>query len=511
MASDIRPDIELVIPTLGRPSLRRTLAALSKQHQHFTRVVVVDDRGPGSTLEEMPRWVTVVRGRARGPAAARNAGWRGCRATWIAFLDDDVVPGRDWGRALVEDLEALDPAVAGSQGRLRVPLPPARPPTDWERAVAGLETARWITADIAYRRAALAAAGGFDERFPAAYREDADLAMRLLRQGWQIAAGRRLSFHPPPPAEAWVSVRRQRGNADDVLMRAVHGRHWRRWADAPSGRLRRHLATAACGAGAVACLAARRPRQAAALSAGWLALTAELAVARLGPGPRDSAELKRMLATSVAIPFAASAWTAWGVASLPAKLARGDPGEGGARAPSPRPEAVLLDRDGTLVRDVPYNGDPDRVEPMPGAAAALERLREAGLPVAVISNQSGIARGLIDADQVQAVNRRVEELLGAVDDWIFCPHGPEGQCDCRKPRPGMVLEAARRLGVAPERCAVIGDTAADVQAAQAAGAAAVLVPTPRTEAEDVRRAPWHEDSIEAAVARLLAARGGEGR
>src|SRR4051794_19491830 len=510
MERDARADIDVVIPTVGRASLWRLLTALGGHRQSLGRVVVVDDRGGGAELAELPDWVTVVRGGGAGPAAARNAGWRACDATWIAFLDDDVVPAAGWGRDLLDDLETLGPALAGSQGRLRVPLAPVRRPTDWERSVAGLERARWITADIAYRRRALAAVGGFDERFPAAYREDADLAMRLLRRGWQIAAGRRLSMHPVPSADGWVSVRRQRGNADDVLMRAVHGRHWRRWGGAPGGRLGRHLLTTALGLGAVASLAARRPRPAAALAAGWLAMTGELALARIAPGPRNPLEVGRMLSTSVAIPFAAAAWTAWGLASLPAKLARGGPAEDpGGTPPPPRPPAGLLDRDGTLVRDVPYNGDPARVEPMPGAATALERVREAGLPLAVISNQSGIARGLIDAEQVQAVNRRTEELLGAFDDWIFCPHGPEDGCGCRKPRPGMVLEAARRLGVAPERCVVIGDIAADVQAAQAAGAAAVLVPTPHTEPEDIRRAPWHEDSIEAAVARLLgAARGG---
>ena len=80
-------------------------------------------------------------------------------------------------------------------------------------------------------------------------------------------------------------------------------------------------------------------------------------------------------------------------------------------------DAVLFDRDGTLVVDVPYNGDPALVEPMPGARAALERLRAAGLRIGVVTNQSGLARGRFTADQLDAVNRRVEELLGPFDDW----------------------------------------------------------------------------------------------
>ena len=79
--------------------------------------------------------------------------------------------------------------MAGSQGRLRVPLPAARPPTDWERNVAALEGARWATADLAYRRAVLAEVGGFDERFRRAYREDADLALRVVRAGYRIEQG----------------------------------------------------------------------------------------------------------------------------------------------------------------------------------------------------------------------------------------------------------------------------------------------------------------------------------
>jgi HAD superfamily hydrolase (TIGR01662 family) len=146
---------------------------------------------------------------------------------------------------------------------------------------------------------------------------------------------------------------------------------------------------------------------------------------------------------------------------------------------------VLFDRDGTLVVDVPYNGDPAAVRPAAGAAAALARVRTAGVPVGVVSNQSGIARGLLTAAQVEAVNARVSELLGPFDVWRWCPHGAGDGCACRKPAPGMVLDAATALGVAPAEIAVIGDIAADVGAADAAGARAVLVPTDATRREEV--------------------------
>ncbi|UNX54783.1 HAD-IIIA family hydrolase [Georgenia sp. TF02-10] len=150
--------------------------------------------------------------------------------------------------------------------------------------------------------------------------------------------------------------------------------------------------------------------------------------------------------------------------------------------------AVLLDRDGTIVVDVPYNGDPERVRPVPGARAALDRLRDAGLALGVVSNQSGIGRGRLTRGQVTAVNARAEELLGPFGTWQVCPHAPEDGCPCRKPAPGLVLAAAAALGVAPAECVVVGDIGADVGAAVAAGARAVLVPTPVTRPEEVATA-----------------------
>jgi D-glycero-D-manno-heptose 1,7-bisphosphate phosphatase len=175
------------------------------------------------------------------------------------------------------------------------------------------------------------------------------------------------------------------------------------------------------------------------------------------------------------------------------------------REPRRRPRAVLFDRDGTLVVDVPYNGDPARGAVIPGAARALDRLRAAGVPVGVVSNQSGIARGLLTPADVEAVHARVEELLGPFAVWRWCPHGPDDGCACRKPAPGMVLDAADALGVAPADLAVVGDVAADVGAAHAAGARAVLVPTSVTRAEEVdaaRAAGELADDLDAAVALL---------
>ncbi|WP_349897197.1 D-glycero-alpha-D-manno-heptose-1,7-bisphosphate 7-phosphatase [Parafrigoribacterium soli] len=172
----------------------------------------------------------------------------------------------------------------------------------------------------------------------------------------------------------------------------------------------------------------------------------------------------------------------------------------GARRP---PLAVLFDRDGTLVVDVPYNGDPARVVPMPTSQGSLALLRSAGIALGVVTNQSGIARGILDRGSVDAVNERIERLLGHFDVWCVCPHGPEELCSCRKPLPGMILDAARELGFAASDIAVIGDIGSDMDAAKAAGARGVLVPTPRTLQAEVDRAAEVAPTIAAAVELLL--------
>jgi len=359
-----------------------------------------------------------------------------------------------------------------------------------------LQRARWATADMAYRRAALTRTGGFDERFPRAYREDADLALRVQAAGWRLVVGRRWVQHPPRPADRWVSVRVQAGNADDALMRHRHGADWRARAGVPRGRRHRHLMTSAAGLLALAGLALHRPRVAAAAGALWLATTAEFAWARIAPGPRTGREVATMLATSIVIPPVASWYWLRGWLGV-IRAARP-----GARRAT-RPRAVLFDRDGTLVVDVPYNGDPARVEPMPGAREALDRLRAAGVLTAVVSNQSAIGHGWLRLDQVEAVNREVERRLGPLGPWLICPHAPDDGCECRKPSPGLVVRAAAALGVRPEECVLIGDTGADIDAARAAGARAVLVPNARTRAAEITAAPEVATDLAAAVSRVL--------
>jgi HAD superfamily hydrolase (TIGR01662 family) len=200
-----------------------------------------------------------------------------------------------------------------------------------------------------------------------------------------------------------------------------------------------------------------------------------------------------MLLTSVVLPFAAT----WHSARGAWTHRRADPWRG-------LPDLVLFDRDGTLVHDVPYNGDPDQVRLVDGAREALDELRARGVRIGLVSNQSGVGRGLLTMAQVEAVNARLAELLGPFDTVQVCPHAPEDGCACRKPAPGMVKAACAELDVDPARCLVIGDIGADVGAATAAGAASIIVPTPITRPQEIAAAPHRASTLTAAVADVLA-------
>jgi histidinol-phosphate phosphatase family protein len=487
-------DYMVVIPTIGRAGLADLVNSVDGEPAP-ARIVIADDRlDPASNLQ-LPKTrapLLVVGTHGHGPAAARNAGWQAAETEWVAFLDDDVSVPADWCSRLAHDLENLPDEVGASQAWLHVPMPAGRRPTDEERRTTGLVGARWITADMAYRRRALVATGGFDERFPRAFREDSDLALRTVRAGFTIVWGDRVTTHPIISRGGWrSSLRAQAGNADNALMRAKYGRHWRRLAATGPGRTGRHLASVAAVAAAAVAAISRRPRTAKAAGGLWALLTAEFMIERVLPGPRTAQEIATVLATSVAIPPLALFHRAKG--ELAARLPR-------RQTPPNRPRAVLFDRDGTLIENIDYLADPGGVQPLPGAERVLTSLRRNGIAVGVVSNQSGVARGLITPAQLDSVNARVDTLLGPFDTWQVCPHGPTDGCSCRKPQPGMVVAAAAELGITTEECVLIGDTGADVDAALTAGAHAVLVPTAETLVAEVDRA-----AIVASVAPNLAA------
>jgi D-glycero-D-manno-heptose 1,7-bisphosphate phosphatase len=145
--------------------------------------------------------------------------------------------------------------------------------------------------------------------------------------------------------------------------------------------------------------------------------------------------------------------------------------------------AAFLDRDGTIIRDADYLADPDGVELLPGAADGMRHLRDAGFALVIVTNQSGIARGLYAERDFRAVQQRLEDVLRAqgieVDGVYHCPHHPDftGPCDCRKPLLGMYQQAAAELGIDLSRSLFVGDRLKDVEPALETGGTGYLVRT----------------------------------
>jgi D-glycero-D-manno-heptose 1,7-bisphosphate phosphatase len=142
-------------------------------------------------------------------------------------------------------------------------------------------------------------------------------------------------------------------------------------------------------------------------------------------------------------------------------------------------QVVILDRDGTIVVDRNYLSDPAGLELLPGAAEGLRSLHEQGYRLVVITNQSGVGRGLFSLERLAAMNRRLKEMVqetgGLLERIYFCPHRPEDQCLCRKPRPKLLLDAASELGFTPRKAIVIGDKASDVAFGRNVGATTMLI------------------------------------
>jgi histidinol-phosphate phosphatase family protein len=177
--------------------------------------------------------------------------------------------------------------------------------------------------------------------------------------------------------------------------------------------------------------------------------------------------------------------------------------------------AAFLDRDGTLIEDEHYISRPEQVVLRPGAAAAVKRLNDAGVLAIVVTNQSGIGRGLFTHADYERVAARVDELLaegGArIDATYFCPHNPEadGPCDCRKPGVALYEQAAREHGIDLAASAFIGDRLRDVEPSRRFGGAGILVPAKDTSYADMTRARDEyalATTLASAVDRVIAAR-----
>jgi len=183
-------------------------------------------------------------------------------------------------------------------------------------------------------------------------------------------------------------------------------------------------------------------------------------------------------------------------------------------------QAVFLDRDGTINEEVDYLSDPEQLVLLPGAAAAIRRWNEAGYLVVVVTNQSGIARGLLDEARLREIHDRLREMLrveGAeLDAFYHCPHHPDlgepplrARCDCRKPAPGMLLRAAEELGIDLARSWIVGDSLRDLEAGAAAGVRGILVETGKADRlPEGRDGWWSARGLEEAARIVLA--GGAG-
>jgi D-glycero-D-manno-heptose 1,7-bisphosphate phosphatase len=147
---------------------------------------------------------------------------------------------------------------------------------------------------------------------------------------------------------------------------------------------------------------------------------------------------------------------------------------------------VILDRDGVINQDSEdYIKSPQEYIPLPGSLEAIARLNAAGYQVAIATNQSGVGRGLFEQTTLDAMHDKLRDLLvevgGHIDAIVFCPHTPQAQCGCRKPRPGLLQQIGERLGIVLTDVPVIGDSLRDLEAARAVGARPILVRTGKGE------------------------------
>ena len=310
--------VSVVVPTFHRlPLLRRCLEALLAQDFDplAYEIVVVDDGHDDDVRTTVMAIAAVIEApivrylrpeHGRGPACARNAGWRAAQAPLVAFTDDDTIPEPTWlseGEATMAD----HPQWTAVAGQVIVPLDEPRAPRDHERMVQGLATAEFVTANAFVRRAALRRLGGFDERFERAWREDSDLQFRLLEEVGPVghSASARV-VHPVREMPWGVSLQQQRNTLFDALLYKKHPRLYRQ-------RIRRvppwdYYAVVGLTAMAAPLWLAGEPAWTAAALAGAAALVLRFAWQRLRATDHSLRHVLEMVATSALIPFVSVYW-----------------------------------------------------------------------------------------------------------------------------------------------------------------------------------------------------------
>jgi glycosyltransferase involved in cell wall biosynthesis len=309
-------EVSVVVPTSNRPQLLdRCLAGLVTQLFGTTsyEIVIADDEASESTRRQVEEWRSrfLQIGPAihylpvcdsRGPAAARNAGWRFARGGVIAFTDDDCIPEPEW---LVAGVRAIREGATGVSGRVVVPLP--EDPTDYERNAAGLATAEFVTANSFYLRSALEAVGGFDERFAMAWREDSDLWLTFMGRGETlVSAEDAVVIHPLRPAPWGVSLSQQRKSQYNALLYKKHPQLYRQRVQ--PGPPRDYYAIVGSIVGCLLGLGFRRPGVMVASFMVWARLTGAFIARRLHGTSRRPAHVAEVLVTSALIPPLAVYW-----------------------------------------------------------------------------------------------------------------------------------------------------------------------------------------------------------
>lgn len=311
-----RPRVSVVVPTCHRVDLLdRCVDALLRQSVPPSdyEIIIVDDLPSHHTRQLVAMWSAraashghamhyLANSGVRGPAAARNAGWRRARAPIIAFTDDDAIVVSCW---LSEGLALFGEFTDAVCGRIEIPVP-ARP-TDYQRDASRLEQADFSTANCFIRKAALESMGGFDERFRFSWREDSDLYFRLLDRGAVIErAPRAMVIHPVRQAPWGASLLQLKKIAFDALLYKKHPLRYREKIDASppwnyyaiAGLMALALAGLAAGVQALAVLA----------GLAWFGMTAQLCARRLKGTAHTPSHVAEVLLTSALLPPLAVFW-----------------------------------------------------------------------------------------------------------------------------------------------------------------------------------------------------------
>lgn len=313
--STLRPLVTVVIPTFQRPQMLERCIQVLLQQQGLAgdlEIIVVDDaRTPA--CKDVIREHLCLSGSVlihyihppvgkRGPASARNAGWKAAHSAVIAFTDDDTIPDLRW---LAEGLCVMRTGVGAAWGRVVVPMPPF--PTDAERNTGGLHDAEFITANCFVRYDALTLVGGFDERFERPWREDSDLYFSLLEAGIEVQhAPAAVVVHPVRDAPVGTSVRQHRNMVFDALLYKKHPRLYRQKISAGPPKLYYGVVFAALGliVGLITGISAISI----ACALVWFALSSWLAARRLRRVSHHWLNVTDIVLSSIIIPIVAVYW-----------------------------------------------------------------------------------------------------------------------------------------------------------------------------------------------------------